>query len=246
MNGFFVFVTGSTVAVELNCSLGRSLDRYMKYTIGRTDHSVSVFISEDTSSYIDCLKNSCRFLAGIKGAEMIGFQAVNLESNDETGKSHYDCISFSVFLDDIKALFDCKMPASLVKYILNEELKIAVFKNIVSEFAHASNMDMVNSDAGLLKIWCDNMSLISNENIDLKIDHESVKHLINEFTERFRKISDDIKELISGEIYYILYNSEKILELTKKVKKGSATSKEAVKLSERLGKLFDLISRYKD
>ena len=150
------------------------------------------------------------------------------------------------FFDELDKTFieKKKDKKEYLKYIIRNEMSKKFFESVVSNYTHAAKEDFVNSDVGLLKIWCDNYKMIS----DIVIDFAKIKIMLNDLIKSINdKYDSSVYSAIKGEYLHIKKAIERTKELIDKV--NEPNPKQAPKqlvldeLSKNLFYLFQFISK---
>jgi len=132
-------------------------------------------------------------------------------------------------------------------YLLKDEIKNKIFRNIVKSFKHGANLDLVNSNLGLFKVWCDNYIILKKEFINNDIIECSIdllEKIKKHFSINKNEYLKNTSLLVEKDVVIFYANQiQSILETGKENFKSILDNRDL--MSKHIKYIFDFISKYK-
>jgi len=221
-----------------NSLFERSISNYLQFVKSVNNKNIISIGFCNTQSYE---KNLSELYDFIEKKGNIFFVQVKYSDESETCElfNEINIENLFRFLNEFNVSFK-EESKEYWKYIIRNEMSKVFFESVVSLFTHGSQKDLVNSEIGLLKIWCDNNAILPN----FKFDNKKIRKRLEDLRGSIKnKYFPSIHKIIEGEYLYIINMIERILKLVgddDKTPQESSISK----LSQNLFDLFKFISNH--
>jgi len=249
MESFFLIIkdveleNGEKQKLKNNSLIEKSIYNYLYFVRSLENISVICIGFNPSQSYEKNLSDLYKCIE--ENGDLILFQFKYF--NESTSCEYFETKNIKNIFELLNKLDkrDISFKVEYLKYIIQNEMSKVFFESVVNPFMHASQKDFVNSDIGLLKIWCNNSKMLP----DFKdtIDFGKIQKRLNGFKKAikdkykyYEKYYPLIQKILKGEYLFVDRTIQKIEALVDQVSKNEEFDLKELDLEELSKNLFDL------